>query len=203
MKQYPSIPNASFFRVRPFQASVFDKLDGQNIRAEYSRSRGFHKFGSRTQLIDDTHPDFAPAILHFRENLQDELERICRERKLQKMTVFAEWWGEHSLGGRHRMGDPLRLSVLDATCDNRGWVSPSDFRSTFEDRVATPAYLGEVLWDDAYVQRVLRGEVSCTLEGVVGKNLQGPVLTLAKAKTSVWLERIKSTYADGEKLSQS
>jgi hypothetical protein len=43
MKTYPSISRDIVGQ--PIYA--FDKLDGSNIRAEWSKKNGFHKFGSR------------------------------------------------------------------------------------------------------------------------------------------------------------
>jgi len=45
MKSYPSIPGK---HTNGIPLTVFDKLDGSNIRAEWSKKRGFYKFGTRT-----------------------------------------------------------------------------------------------------------------------------------------------------------
>jgi hypothetical protein len=61
MKEYPSIPSAADLLARsndylgrPFVA--FDKLDGSNIRAEWDRKKGWHRFGSRRRLLDASEP---------------------------------------------------------------------------------------------------------------------------------------------------
>lgn len=48
MKEYLSIPREIRFGI---PAYVFDKLDGSNIRAEWNKKKGFHKFGSKNRLI--------------------------------------------------------------------------------------------------------------------------------------------------------
>lgn len=50
MKHYPTIPKTVIHDV---DVHVFDKLDGSNIRAEWNPKKGFYKFGSRKQLIDE------------------------------------------------------------------------------------------------------------------------------------------------------
>lgn len=51
MKQYPSINGQISYE---FPVYVWDKLDGSNIRAEWSKKNGFYKFGTRERLLDST-----------------------------------------------------------------------------------------------------------------------------------------------------
>ena len=67
MKEYPSILSATDLLARsgdylgrPFVA--FDKLDGSNIRAEWDRKKGWHRFGSRRRLLDPSLPLLGQAI---------------------------------------------------------------------------------------------------------------------------------------------
>ena len=63
MKEYPSIPNSngqSFENLG--SVHLFDKLDGSNLRMEGTKKRGWFKFGSRTQMIDETSEQFGAAI---------------------------------------------------------------------------------------------------------------------------------------------
>lgn len=62
MKQYPSIPsgiikNKSFF--------CFQKIDGSNIRVEWTKKNGLYKFGTRRRLLDETDLQFpdAPSLV--------------------------------------------------------------------------------------------------------------------------------------------
>ena len=48
MKAYPTIPREV---IRSMSIYAFAKLDGSNIRAEWSRKKGFYKFGSRKRLL--------------------------------------------------------------------------------------------------------------------------------------------------------
>ena len=67
MKEYPSILSANDLLARSGdylgQSFVaFDKLDGSNIRAEWDRKRGWHRFGSRRRLLDASDPLLGQAI---------------------------------------------------------------------------------------------------------------------------------------------
>ena len=44
MKEYPKIPNSKDFPLG--QCITFEKYDGSNIRAEWTKKKGFHKFGT-------------------------------------------------------------------------------------------------------------------------------------------------------------
>ena len=51
MKQYPKI---LYFDQAPIneQCYAFDKIDGSNFRAEWSKKRGWYKFGTRNTMIN-------------------------------------------------------------------------------------------------------------------------------------------------------
>lgn len=51
MKQYPSIDG----HIVHLPVIAFDKLDGSNIRCEWNRKKGLHKFGSRKVLLGADH----------------------------------------------------------------------------------------------------------------------------------------------------
>jgi len=71
MKDYPHIPRSrgQSFRAIP-DATVFDKLDGSQIRVEWSGKRGieWNKFGTRDQLLDPNDAIFSPAIGIFQRD---------------------------------------------------------------------------------------------------------------------------------------
>jgi hypothetical protein len=54
----PSIPR----EFSEFEAYVFDKLDGSNLRFEWKRKGGWYKYGTRHRLFDATDPGFGSAI---------------------------------------------------------------------------------------------------------------------------------------------
>lgn len=124
MKQYPSIPNCKGQKFENLGlVDVFDKLDGNNLRFEWSKKRGWYKSGSRTQMIDQTDPRFGPGVTFFLNNVGDQLVE-CFKKSPQKLVVFGEWWGKQSFAGVHTPGDPLQFSVFDVCVDNRGFMDP-------------------------------------------------------------------------------
>jgi hypothetical protein len=63
LKEYPAIPQSigTAFRELP-NAYVFDKVDGSNLRFEWSKKKGWHKFGTLSRLFDQSDWQFGRAI---------------------------------------------------------------------------------------------------------------------------------------------
>lgn len=97
LETYPSFNNI----VINEHIIAFDKIDGSNIRAEWSRKSGFSKFGSRRKLIDENEPILGEAIPLFQEKYSETLEEIFRKNKFQRATAFFEFYGENSFAGFH------------------------------------------------------------------------------------------------------
>jgi hypothetical protein len=205
MNQYPPIPGATGTVFREFDAHLFDKLDGVNLRWAWRAGSGWSKQGTRTRLFDASDPDFGPAIGLFRERLAEPLARIATKARWQSLLVFTEYCGPHSFVGLTPPGDPMDLAVFDAAPDGGDLLGPSDFRRAFEDRVLTPAYLGSARWTRGLVERIRRGDLEgITFEGVVGKAEATTSdrragrdrfgLILAKAKTTAWIEKVRSLH---------
>lgn len=207
MLTYPSIQRSQGQDFREFEAYLFDKLDGNNLRFEWTRRRGWHKYGTRERLFDQTDPLFGAAIPLFHRLLAEPLEKIARVQRWQKVIVFAEYWGKQSLGGLHVPGDELTLSIFDIAPDDREILDPRDFLKTCDLRYIDPAYvarfLGRQRWTRGFVASVLDGSFAGpTFEGVVGKSTDG---YRAKAKTQAWIDAIYRRHGDavGKQLVES
>lgn len=206
VKQYPSIPNSGGQSFEDLGlVHVFDKLDGSNLRVEWTKKRGFFKFGSRTQLIDETSLQFEDAPQLMIEQGELVLSRL--KKKPQKLVIFGEYYGPNSFAGVHFPADEKRFTVFDVCVDNRGWMDPKDFVKQFEGVVDTPHYLGPLSWSRGFIQRVREGmyDTEITFEGVVGKTLLGPRLKMGKAKSQKWIDKVKALYpgAAGDKIINS
>lgn len=198
MKQYPSIARSTGQSFREFDAYVFDKLDGSNIRAEWSRKSGWGKYGTRYRLFDKSDPDFAEAIPIFEQTLADDLAKIAKKQGWQQLTVFMEFWGAQSLAGQHVKGDPKQLTLFDANPIKKGILGPREFLDLFG-HLNTAKFLGKMHWTRGFVERVWNGEIEgITCEGVVGKAGSGHDLIMAKAKTQLWIGKVKAKYAPEE-----
>jgi len=192
MKSYPSIPK---FLKGSIKLHTFDKLDGSNLRFEWTRKRGWFKFGTRNRLFDESDDQFGEALPLFYRELAEPLERICVDEKWQKVVVFAEFWGKESFAGYHIEKDPKFLTVIDVSPHQRGILPPREFLKLFEE--FAPYYLGEFNWTLGFVERVKLNEIEgITFEGVVGKVGQRNQIVMYKAKTQQWIDKVKNRFAD-------
>ena len=198
MKTYPSITRSPRGRKTTRRLHLFDKLDGNNLRFEWSRRHGWTRFGSRTRIVDDQHPIFGSAMALFQSTLAEPIAKVAIDQRWDSLIAFGEFWGLGSLGGRHDPDAPKRITLFDVAPHRRGFVGPERFLELFGD-LDIPAYLGEHDWDEHLIARVRRGELpGVTFEGVVGKAGDGHRVVMAKAKTQAWVDRILERYGDEE-----
>jgi hypothetical protein len=205
MKTYPSIPRTPLGRRGPRRLHLFDKIDGSNLRFEWTRREGWIRFGTRRRVIDNSDPIFGSAFGLFEAFLADPLARVAGEQGWEAMVAYAEFHGPGSLGGQHDLHAPKRLTLFDVAPHKRGLLGPEQFLEWFGE-LEIPAYLGEHEWNDDLVGRVRRGELpGVTFEGVVGKARMGNQVVMAKAKTQAWIDRILAHYGaeEGGRLIQS
>ncbi len=205
MKAYPSIPRSTGKDFQEFDAHVFDKLDGSNLRWEWSKKSGWYKQGTRTRLFDATDEVFGCAIALFERTLAEPLAKIGRDERWERMIVFTEFWGPRSFAGLHEPEDEKRLTLFDVNPHRQGLIGPREFLRRFS-HLDVPGYLGERRWTRGFVELVSRGEVEgITEEGVVGKGGDGHKLVMAKAKTWVWIDKVLARYGDveGRKIVES
>ena len=86
MKSYPKI---QYFNQGLFGENIyaFDKLDGSNIRAEWNPKRGWYKFGTRNNMIDERDLQFGEAVTLFLNKYGDSLSKVFRTNKI----VYKKW----------------------------------------------------------------------------------------------------------------
>ena len=198
MKTYPSIGRQVRGRKTDHRLHLFDKLDGNNLRFEWSRKQGWHRFGSRRRVITEEHPILGSAMGLFTGTLADPIARIATDRGWDALVAYAEFWGPNSLGGQHQDGDAVRLTLFDVAPYKRGLIGPERFLELFG-ALDVPAYLGLHTWDDALVARVRAGELDgVSFEGVVGKAGDGHRVVMAKAKTQAWVDAILARHGEEE-----
>ncbi len=198
MKAYPSIPHATGQSFRNFDAWVFDKLDGSNLRWEWTRKAGWNKFGTRHRLFDETDEVFGGAVDIFMDQMAEPLEEVALKQRWQRCIAYTEFWGLESFAGVHVPEDPKHLTLIDMDVYKQGILEPHQFLRLFEGAVETAEFLGCVNWTRGFVQKVRDGEVPVTFEGVVGKLMLKRKLILAKAKTQDWIDRVQERYVREE-----
>jgi hypothetical protein len=192
MKSYPSIPRD----FSEFEAYVFDKLDGSNLRFEWSRKGGWNKFGTRNRLFDETDDIFGPALPLFYQTLAKELHDIFKSERYERAVVFCEYWGENSFAGLHEPGDVKNLTLFDVAPHKQGILGPKEFLKLYG-HLNVPRFIGRLNWTRGFVERVWNGDVEgVTFEGVIGKSKHSHHdLIMCKAKTKAWIDKVKSRYS--------
>jgi hypothetical protein len=190
VKSYPSIPKGIGSEG---VLHTFDKLDGSNLRFEWTKKRGWFKFGTRKRLFDVTDPVFGEAIPLFHERLADPLEEIIVTQGWSKVVVFAEFWGARSFAGLHEPDDPKFLTVIDVSPHQKGILDPKEFVKLFGKY--GPRYFGAVAWNQPYIALVKSGTITgISFEGVVGKAVRNKKMVMFKAKTQAWIDKVKRKY---------
>lgn len=194
MIEYPSIINSS---KAPRKSCVaFDKIDGSNLRFKYTQKQGFNLYGSRTQLIDETHPHLGDGVRLFntyKESLEDFFKRDKEFRNFREVIVFAEFWGQNSFAGIHLPEDPKFLTFFDVLCGhkNRKFVHPKEFIKTFNKNLGlpTPAIVYEGNLNDSFIKSVRENNLEYKLnEGVICKGTE----TSGAAAGSIWMAKVKT-----------
>jgi len=177
---------------------TFAKLDGSNLRFEWSKKKGWYKVGTRHRLVDESDSIFGKAPLIFQETLADQCEKICRDNRWQRAVIFCEYYGPQSFAGLHEIGGTMTLTVIDVAPYKKGILPPTDFLKLFGE--LGPHYLGYLKWNFNFINRVHQGlEPEASFEGVVGKAKgKGNTLLLYKTKTQAWKDEVKKRYSKKE-----
>lgn len=201
MKTYPSID----WKPRTLQSAyVFAKLDGSNIRAEWSAKKGFYKFGRRNGLLDDSNPVLKESPDIIMRDWAVPLNTIFRQMRLQKAIAFFEFWGDNSFAGAHE-DEEHRCTLIDVSCHPKGIMLPKDFCKTFEGLPHAPL-LHHGVFDAAMEEQIRSGTLpNMPFEGVIVKGgYISPGLPLMfKVKTGAWFEKLRSLYPTHEDLTKA
>lgn len=192
MEQYPEIPGA---KKAPLGSPciAFYKYDGSNLRWEWSKKRGWHKFGTRSELFSADHPLWGQALPLFREIAHDIEDRIYasdwRYRNIQRITCFTEFFGAGSFAGTHVQDEPKQLKLFDVQLYKKGIMPPRWFKDTF----AGAPYAAEVIYEGnlnkEFISDVRSGKYP-VWEGVVAKGEGFRV----KIKTEAYMLKLKEVY---------
>jgi len=188
---------------------VFDKLDGSNIRVEWSAKRGFYKWGRRYGLLDDSNPWLMPTPVQalLADSYGPGLDVEFRRRKYKRVLCFFEFVGANSFSGHHEH-EAHRLVMIDVNLHPKGFMGPADFVSLCEDvgmqegiEFARVLHQGEITQEllDSIRNSTLEG---MTFEGAVCKS-QGKKVSSRRAfkvKASIWLDKLREYCKDDMEL---
>jgi hypothetical protein len=202
MKTYPSIPKDIIYGLSYY---VFDKLDGSNIRAEWSRKKGFYKFGSRKRLTDENDILLGKAPDLIRVKYEKDLTDIFKKQRYERAICFFEFWGPSSFAGNHNLSEQHDITLFDVNPYKKGILEPKEYLKIFGHLdIAKLLYHGKV--NKEFVESVKNGELDgMTFEGVIGKAKnpkKTPLPIMFKAKNLAWIEKLKNFCGDDAKLFQ-
>lgn len=200
MKTYPSVSARPVYKAN--SVYVFDKLDGSNIRAEWTRKRGFHKFGRRNGLLDHSIPALLEAPDLIMRDWASDLSSIFKAmRGVQKVTAFFEFWGDSSFAGAH-VDEEHRCTLIDVGVHPKGILEPKEFIRLFKG-LDHAALLHQGPFSRELAEQVRSGTLEgMTFEGVIVKGgYQSPGRPLMfKVKNQAWLDRLRVQCGADEAL---
>lgn len=199
MKQYPSIPR-EYIKGHPYY--IFEKLDGSNIRAEWSKKQGFHKFGTRTQMLGEGNSLY-PAIEKFMNKYSDDLAKKFVNDRHMRAIVFFEYVGPNSFAGAHPDSiEDIDVVLFDVNPYKKGILNPRDFLKQYGD-LHTAQHLFVSNINSELVDLVRNGELEGqSFEGIVGKTIHKNQIKMTKLKSQAWLDRLKSECETEEEFLQ-
>ncbi|MAG26476.1 hypothetical protein CMI47_13090 [Candidatus Pacearchaeota archaeon] len=197
MKSYPSILGPQ--KAPNLPCIAFDKIDGSQIRAVWSRKREWYKFGTRKRLFDKVDKDFGCAIKIFQYKFAESIVKIIKRHKkyrdAQTITAFCEFFGENSFAGNHYVDDEKDLILFDVAVHKHGILGPKEFIDLFGNLdIPEIIYTGNL--NKQFINDILEGRYPVTFEGVVCKSGTKHDLWMRKIKTKVWLTRLKEKHPD-------
>lgn len=195
MKQYDSIEYYGDYWGIPIIA--FDKLDGSNIRLEFSRKRGFYKFGTRNVMIDRNTENFGKSIDIFLNKYGDGLEKVFTSKKYRDIlsfVCFAEFIGKDSAFGQHNWDGEFDTVLFDISAYKKGLIPPKPFVDDFG-HLGIPRVVYEGNLNREFISDVKSNKFNLT-EGVICKGKVGKKkseqLYYCKIKTNDWFDRLRN-----------
>jgi hypothetical protein len=204
MKDYPSIPKVLNEHINS-DCIAFRKYDGSQIRVEWTKKKGWHKFATRGQLFDASEKTFGCAVDIFRNMFVGNLTQVIvgEYPKATEVLAFLEFFGPRSFAGMHEPDDPKELVLFDINIHKKGILSPVEFVQNFSHlRSAEIVYEGKLT--EGFIKDVRDGAVPSESadrphphmldEGVVVKGGTGHKIWMAKIKTWEYLKKIQKFF---------
>ena len=180
---------------------AFDKIDGSNIRAEWSKKRGFYKFGTRHRMLGIDDPIFGEAIGLIQNNFEKDIDGVMRKAQEDNGVFFFEFFGDNSFAGLHQE-EPHRVILFDVNLHKQGMLPPKEYLKLFGHLdIANMLYYGKQNSD--FIEQVRNGTLpGMTYEGVVCKasHPSKPGVLMFKIKNQAWHQALRDRCNGDEKL---
>lgn len=197
MLEYPSISPEPRYGGPYF---IWDKLDGINLRSEWSKQQGFYKLGARATHLSDQWRGEAGALIDFQAAA---MIKIFKKQRWDRATVFFEFYGERSFAGIFPRNSAKLIALFDVAGPDRKLLDPRDFYKLFYDIVQTPKLLLRGNFNKEVEAEVRAGTLpGMTFEGIVAKGpaveKDGPPI-MFKSKSQAWIDKVHGLYGDKAK----
>ncbi len=195
MKEYPKIP--TYHKHIDKDCIAFYKVDGSNLRVEFSSKTGWYKWGTRLRLFDKTDPEYGLAIPLFHKKYAQDLEKLISKfyPKCQSAIFYMEFFGPNSFAGQHNFKDEFDLILFDINIYKKGFIDPKTFVKVCEN-IHTPAVVYQGPLTEDFVNSVREKQLPID-EGVICKGGEGHKLWMAKIKTWDYLKKIQKVFGTG------
>jgi len=199
MKTYPKISG----EISNLDIYAFDKLDGSNIRAEWSKKRGFYKFGTRKQMIDENAPIFGEAVGLIKGKYEQDITDAMKSARYEKGVFFFEFYGPSSFAGWHSDEEEHDATLFDANLHRLGMLPPKEYLKHFGHLdIAQLLYRGKP--NEQFLTEVREGTLQgMTYEGVICKALhpkKGRTVLMFKVKNQAWYDALRIKCAGDDSL---
>lgn len=188
---------------------AFEKIDGSNIRIKWTHKKSFCLFGSRENLIDETHPHLGGVIRLFHTTFGPELDYILRKnfQNEKEIIVFGEYWGPNSFAGIHvDPKDQMNLTIFDIMLIKKSFnefLLPQEFIKVLSrTSIPVPRIIYDGILGEDFIMRVRNNAFDGELnEGVVckGKEKTGAFrgkVWMCKIKTNKYMEKLKERHGN-------
>jgi hypothetical protein len=215
MIEYPSIINSS--KAPRANCVAFVKYDGSNFRAKYTQKQGFNLFGSRRELIDESHKYLGESVVIFKNKYSKNLEQFFKKdkefRNEREIIVFGEFFGYNSYAGIHQ-NEEKHLVIFDVLVGhkNRKFIKPYDFIQTFQNLVEIPPIIYSGNLSDQFINDIREGKYTSEFhkltnnkfklfEGVICKGTMNTGAYMGnmwqcKIKTQEYIDSLKNRFGD-------
>ncbi len=203
MKQYPSIQKIHINNVPNIYFYLFNKVDGSQIRSGWNSKKGFYKFGTKSQLIDQETMPFGRAIPLIREKYEEDLSAIFNENKWREVSCFFEFFGPSSFAGTHDFEEKMDVILFDVAPYKEGLLHPTKFIKYFG-HLDVPNILYEGHITHQVIESIKNGILpgisfeGCVCKGANDKKTKEPIMF--KIKTQAWLDRLKNHCGQNNSL---
>ena len=194
MKKYPKIEYIKDIIGR--EGTIFDKLDGSNLRFEWNRKKGWFKFGTRNNLMDKDYLELGVGIEIFLNKYGEDLSKVFvdKYKKVESFVVFGEFFGPNSFAGSHLKEDEKNVVLFDVNGYKKGFLPPDEFVQNFG-HLDIPKIIHRGQITENIIESVKENHWNLS-EGVIIKGLSGKEVWMTKVKTKDWLKRVREKFKE-------